>query len=166
VTEELIDPTRNIPRALFISIPIIILCYLLANISFFAVMRTNELVDYEEGVAVSGFATIFGEHAMGIFGSILYPIVISLCAFGSIDGTAFVGMVPFLNRMSTHVLTASRVVYASATRGDFPKTFARLYGHKAPVPLRALVFEGDAMRDRSTSLTSHRRCGHGDVDWQ
>jgi amino acid transporter len=146
VTEELIDPPRNIPRALFISIPVIIFCYLLANISFFAVMRPGELVDYEKGTAVSGFATIFGQHAMGTFGSIIYPIVIAVCAFGSIDGTAFVGkfFTDCFAPPHTHFV-ASRVLYASATRGDFPKTFARLYGHKAPVPLRALLFEGDAV---------------------
>ena len=34
------------------------------------------------------------------------------------------------------------MIYVSAQRGDFPKTFASLYGRKEPTPMRALVFEG------------------------
>ena len=41
--------------------------------------------------------------------------------------------------------TGSRVIYASAQRHDFPKMFAVLYGHKAPAPMRALIFEGVMM---------------------
>ena len=40
------------------------------------------------------------------------------------------------------LLTGSRVIYASAQRHDFPKMFAVLYGHVAPAPMRALIFEG------------------------
>ncbi len=38
VTEELINPDVNMPRALFISIPVVIACYVMANLSYFAVL--------------------------------------------------------------------------------------------------------------------------------
>ena len=34
------------------------------------------------------------------------------------------------------------MIYVSAQRGDFPKTFASLYGRKDATPMHALVFEG------------------------
>lgn len=127
VTEELVDPAKNMPRALLIAIPTIIVCYILANIAFFAVLQQDEMADYQTKQAVSGFAVVFGNYAMKKFGEVIYSILIAMSAFGALDGGCFVG---------------SRVVYASAKRGDFPKTFQTLYGHKSPSPLRALVFEG------------------------
>lgn len=129
ITEEIINPAHNMPRAILISIPIIALCYMLANISFFAVLVPEQIVDYEANEAQPGFAVVFGSVAMGKFGQVAYSLLIALSAFGALDGGAFVG---------------SRVVYASALRGDFPKTFRTLYGRgeHSLSPLRALIFEG------------------------
>ena len=59
--------------------------------AFFAVLPLSALADFESNEAVSGFATVFGADAMGYFGRVLYPVLIAVCAFGSLDGAAFVG---------------------------------------------------------------------------
>ena len=54
VTEELIDPPRNMPRALLISVPLLVVCYICANVAFFAVLPVSDMVDFASGQAVAG----------------------------------------------------------------------------------------------------------------
>uniref|UniRef100_A0A8C1B5E7 Solute carrier family 7 member 8b n=1 Tax=Cyprinus carpio carpio TaxID=630221 RepID=A0A8C1B5E7_CYPCA len=44
VTEELIDPYRNLPRAIFISIPLVTFVYVFANIAYVTAMSPQELM--------------------------------------------------------------------------------------------------------------------------
>jgi len=44
VTEELKDPNKNIPRAIYISIPLVTVTYLLANAAYFAVLTPDEII--------------------------------------------------------------------------------------------------------------------------
>ena len=53
VTEELIKPERNLPRAIQIGIPLVTLLYFLTNISYFTAMSPEELLD-SPAVAVVG----------------------------------------------------------------------------------------------------------------
>ncbi|XP_062923370.1 large neutral amino acids transporter small subunit 2-like [Mobula hypostoma] len=45
VTEELVDPQRNIPRAIIISIPLVTFVYVMANVAYVSAMSPQELVD-------------------------------------------------------------------------------------------------------------------------
>ncbi|XP_077144749.1 asc-type amino acid transporter 1 isoform X2 [Ranitomeya variabilis] len=56
VTEELVDPRRNLPRAIFISIPLVTFVYTFTNIAYFTAMTPEELMS-SNAVAVCG-ATI------------------------------------------------------------------------------------------------------------
>ena len=60
VTEELVDPPRNMPRALLIAVPVIILCYVMSNIAFFAVLQTNQMADFADQSAVPGMIASAG----------------------------------------------------------------------------------------------------------
>jgi len=124
VTEELIDPARNLPRALAIGVPIVTAAYIMANVGYFAAMNLNEIVDHDKGAPVEGFATSFGQITMGDVGVILLPLCIAASTFGAANGSAFTG---------------GRLFYVSAKNGDFPKFFAKLYGKETPAPMRGLV---------------------------
>lgn len=124
VTEELIDPARNLPRALAIGVPIVTAAYIMANIGYFAAMNLDQIVDRDKGAPVEGFATSFGEVTMGDVGLILLPLCIAASTFGAANGSAFTG---------------GRLFYVSAKNGDFPQFFAKLYGNKTPAPMRGLV---------------------------
>ena len=54
VTEEIKNPSKNLPRSIMIGIPLVTLCYALINISYLAVMSPSEMVD-SEAVAVVSF---------------------------------------------------------------------------------------------------------------
>ena len=51
VTEEIINPSRNLPLSVIIGIPLVTVCYLLVNISYLLVMSPNEMM-ISDAVAV------------------------------------------------------------------------------------------------------------------
>lgn len=44
VVEELKEPNKNLPRAIYASLPAIIVIYLLANIAYFTVLTPTEIL--------------------------------------------------------------------------------------------------------------------------
>ncbi|XP_052364595.1 asc-type amino acid transporter 1-like, partial [Oncorhynchus keta] len=44
VTEEVVEPRKNLPRAIYISIPLVTLVYTLTNIAYFSSMTPEELL--------------------------------------------------------------------------------------------------------------------------
>ena len=60
VTEEIINPKRNLPLSIIIAIPMVTICYLLVNISYLAVMSPSEMM-ISDAVAVVSLLTFFFE---------------------------------------------------------------------------------------------------------
>ncbi len=68
---------------------LVILCYLMANVAYVAVLPLDQIVNFQSGNPVEGFATTFGDTTMGFAGQILLPLLIAASAFGAANGTLF-----------------------------------------------------------------------------
>ncbi|TRY85919.1 hypothetical protein DNTS_011933 [Danionella cerebrum] len=116
VTEEVVNPRRNLPRAIYISIPLVTCVYTLTNIAYFSSMSPEELLS-SNAVAVT-----FGEKLLGVF-STLMPISVALSTFGGINGYLF---------------TSSRLCFSGAREGHLPSFLAMIH-FKQCTPIPALL---------------------------
>ncbi|GFO05908.1 Y+l amino acid transporter 2 [Plakobranchus ocellatus] len=82
ITEELKDPTKNLPRAIMIGIPLTTLAYILANIGYLAVMSKEEIM-LSHAVAVT-----WGDRMLGVMSWII-PCFVVASTFGSSNGCLF-----------------------------------------------------------------------------
>ncbi|XP_012266742.1 b(0,+)-type amino acid transporter 1 isoform X2 [Athalia rosae] len=105
VTEEIKDPSRNLPRSIMIGIPLVTLCYALINISYLAVMSPSEMVE-SEAVAVT-----FGNRILGVM-AWLMPLSVAVSTFGSANGTLFAaGRLCFAASREGHLLDCLSYVH-------------------------------------------------------
>nr|XP_057945110.1 b(0,+)-type amino acid transporter 1 [Doryrhamphus excisus] len=82
ITEELKNPFRNLPLAIIIGIPLVSICYVMVNISYFTVLTTNEIL-WSPAVAVT-----FGNKVLYPM-SWIVPLFVVFSTFGSANGSCF-----------------------------------------------------------------------------
>ncbi|XP_065203696.1 Y+L amino acid transporter 2-like isoform X1 [Planococcus citri] len=117
MTEELKDPYVNLPRAIYISVPIVTLIYVLANVAYISVLTPQEMIS-SHAIAVT-----FAEHIFGSFTWIM-SLMVAVGAAGS---------------LSVHIMTSSRMCFVGARSGHFPVMLSYINIHKL-TPTPSLVF--------------------------
>ncbi|HEY4010339.1 MAG TPA: APC family permease, partial [Acidobacteriaceae bacterium] len=124
------DPGRTIPRAVLLSIAIVAVMYLAVNASVLAVMGAPELMRAQGTGAHAMLATFMqmayapsvGVRAAATLGKIA-AVLVMVTAFGSVFSL---------------LLGYSRIPYAAARDGNFPRVFGRLHP-KAGFPYVSLL---------------------------
>lgn len=105
MTAEFKDPARDLPRVIHTSLPLVILCYILANISYFFVLPTS-VIESSNTVAVA-----FGSQVFGPVGALILALFVSGSCFGALNATTF---------------TSGRLVYAAGKEGYMPSIFGTI----------------------------------------
>lgn len=113
VTEELQDPYKNLPRAIMISIPMVLVIYFFTNVAYFAVLTPSEIL------AADAVAVNFGERVLGVMHWTM-PFFVACATFSSLNGCIFSG---------------SRILYSSAREGHLPDVLGLIsIHHFTPIP--------------------------------
>lgn len=126
MTAEFINPTRDLPRVIHTSLPLVIAAYLLANVAYFLVLPLD-VTSSSQTIAVA-----FGAQVLGPVGSLLLALVVSGSCFGALNATTF---------------TSSRLFYASAKEGFLPSIVGTL-GIRGGSGVR-IDRRGNALKQRS-----------------
>ena len=100
IVEELKDPIRDFPRAVWMSIPMVTIIYLFMNVAYFTVMTPAEIV------ANDAVAVTFAYRTLGASWAWLIPLGVVLSTFGATNGTVF---------------TSARLTWVAARRSHLPK---------------------------------------------
>ncbi|KAF6079476.1 solute carrier family 7 member 9 [Phyllostomus discolor] len=119
ITEELRNPFRNLPQAIIIGIPLVTGCYILMNVSYFAVMTTTELLQ-SQAVAVT-----YGDRVL-YPASWVVPLFVAFSTIGAANGSCF---------------TAGRLVYVAGREGHMLKVLSYI-SVKRLTPAPAIIFYG------------------------
>lgn len=98
------QPTRNVPRGIFIGIGIIILLYILATLSYYCIIGFSN-IKTENEIAYVVIDKVFGKTGANIFSFFL-----------------FVGVLAYVNAL---LMSNPRVMYAMGQEGSLPKIFAK-----------------------------------------
>uniref|UniRef100_A0A914XEP5 Uncharacterized protein n=1 Tax=Plectus sambesii TaxID=2011161 RepID=A0A914XEP5_9BILA len=119
VTEELKEPHKNLPRAIYISMPTVTVIYLLVNVAYFAVLSPDELLE-SNAVAVSFADRVLGPVAF------LMPLFVAFSCVGSLNGTLF---------------ASSRMFFVGARDGQLPELLSMI-NLRYVTPMPSLLFLG------------------------
>lgn len=114
--------------------PLVIISYLLANVSYFLVLPHSTIE------ATNTIAVQFGGKVFGSVGSLVFALVISASCFGALNATVF---------------TSGRLVYAAGKEGYLPSIFGNLWTRGSPTSGAS-----NRLQHRScTSKLASRICG-------
>lgn len=142
MTEELRDPYKNLPRAIYVSLPLVTIIYVLANMAYCAVLTSQQMIASDAIAVVNlpesewfghlfflysfifyfNFQT-FGNEVLS-YGQWIIPILVAISAFGG---------------LSVHIMTSSRMCFVGARNGHMPTILSHINIDKY-TPTPSLVF--------------------------
>ncbi|XP_062609613.1 b(0,+)-type amino acid transporter 1-like [Saccostrea cucullata] len=118
ITEELKNPYVNLPRANTIGVLLVTVIYVLANISYLAVLGKDGLLNS------SAVAVEWGEIVMGKNVAIIMPIFVMFSTFGAANGSLFAGV---------------RTLYVAARENQFPEVLSYVSARRL-TPIPCIIF--------------------------
>ncbi|XP_022086542.1 cystine/glutamate transporter-like [Acanthaster planci] len=116
VAEELKNPIKNLPRAIFISVTVVTTLYVFTNVAYFTAIAPEELL------ASNAVAVTFGDKLLGGF-ALVMPICVALSMIGSING---------------NIIICSRMLFVGAREKHVPSVLSMIH-IKFLTPLPAIV---------------------------
>ncbi|VDP29465.1 unnamed protein product [Heligmosomoides polygyrus] len=117
-TEEVVNPTRNLPLAIMISMSICTAVYVAFNAALYVVVTPDEMLINPAA------AVIFSNKVYGKFNFII-PLCVSISTFGSSNGI---------------IMMSSRLYFAGAREGHMPAILAMTNKHlHTPIPAVILM---------------------------
>lgn len=128
---EVERPSKNVPKGIFIGIAVIILLYLLVNISYYNIVGFNELkIKHESGSVDVPIASIVIDKMFGKQGADAFSVLL------------FLSVLAYVN---VSLLSNPRVMYAMSEDGVLPKVFQRKSISKGVYMVALTVFATIAM---------------------
>ncbi|KAK2882953.1 cystine/glutamate transporter-like [Channa argus] len=118
VTEEVINPNRNIPLALIFSMVTVTVLYVLVNVAYYTMMSPAELL-MSDAVAVT-----FANRALQGLAPVI-PILVALSCLGALNGGFF---------------GSPRMLFVGAREGHWPPIFSMIHIHRR-TPLPAVLLQ-------------------------
>ncbi|XP_041716953.1 cystine/glutamate transporter-like [Coregonus clupeaformis] len=119
VTEEVINPNRNIPLAIIFSMVTVTVCYVLVNVAYYTMMTAEELL-VSDAVAVT-----FANRALHGLASVI-PLLVAVSCLGALNGGFF---------------GAPRMLFVGAREGHWPVLFSMIHIRRnTPLPAVLLLY--------------------------
>ncbi|XP_029020089.1 cystine/glutamate transporter-like isoform X1 [Betta splendens] len=118
VTEEIINPNRNIPLAIIMSMVTVTVFYVLVNVAYYTMMTPAELL-LSDAVAVT-----FANRALQGLASVI-PILVALSCLGALNGGCF---------------GSPRMLFVGAREGHWPPIFSMIHIRRH-TPLPAVLLQ-------------------------
>lgn len=108
VAEEVKNPSRNIPLALFVGVLGVIVLYVSVNIAYYLVLPRETIIGIKGRTVAGEFALVL----LGKIGIILASVAVMMSVFGALNGNLLVG---------------PRLLFAMGRDGLAPNALARLH---------------------------------------
>ncbi|KAF8522271.1 amino acid permease-domain-containing protein [Hysterangium stoloniferum] len=113
VAGEMKNPAKNLPRVIHISMTVVMILFLSANLSYFV------LLDRETVAKSNTIALDFGHALFGRVGGIVFACMVAFSCIGALNGSFF---------------TTARLIYMAGKERFLPSIFGRLHqGRKTPI---------------------------------
>jgi len=107
----------TLPIIINISLALVVVLFVLANISYFLVLP------FSTAVSSSTIGLDFGREISGPIGGVLFALIVSISCIGALNGSLY---------------TSSRLIVSAGEQGFIPKLFAR-YNERRETPLNGIL---------------------------